>query len=115
VLASEDVDETLELATPAGLLATKAHALEARHEPRKRASDTTDIIGLLDTCHDEIMDTLPYAPHDLPGMVSRSLRRTLIADATRRARDLIAYGEATWALAADEIATSARRLCDELG
>lgn len=49
VIAGDSVDELLEIATPAALLATKAHALEDRHEPRKRASDTTDIIGLLDT------------------------------------------------------------------
>lgn len=48
-------------------------------------------------------------------MVARSLRKTLVDDATHRARDLIAYGEADWALSADEIASSARTFCDELG
>jgi len=114
VLAGDSVDEILEIATPAGLLATKVHALEDRHEARKRASDTTDIIGLLDTHHDEIVDALGRAPHDLGVMVARSIRSTLIDDAARRARDLIVYGEADWALSADEIAASARRLCDEL-
>jgi len=114
VLAGDRVDETLEIATPAGLLATKAHALEDRHEARKRASDATDIIGLLDTRHDEIIDALAQSPHDLGGMVARSLRRTLIDEAARRARDLIAYGEADWALSADEIANIAHPLCDQL-
>jgi hypothetical protein len=115
VLAGDHVDETLHIATPAGLLATKAHALEDRHEPRKRASDTTDIIGLLDHRHDEIVAALHVAPHDLAAMVARSLRKTLVDDAARRACDLIAYGEADWALPADEVARSARKLCDEFG
>lgn len=115
VLAGKHVDETLDIATAAGLLATKAHALEDRHEQRKRASDTTDIVGLLDHRQDEIIDALRSAPHDLGAMVARSLRRTLIEEAARRARDLITYGEADWVLSADEIASSARRLCDELG
>jgi len=114
VLAGERVDETLQIATPAGLLATKVHALEDRHEARKRASDATDIIGLLDTCHDEIVGALAHAPHDLAGMVAQSIRHTLIDDAARRARDLIAYGETDWALSADEISAVARRLCDKL-
>ncbi len=56
-VAGDSADEILEIATPAALLATKAHALEDRHEPRKRASDTTDIIGLLDTSEDQIAAT----------------------------------------------------------
>lgn len=115
VLAGDRVDETIEIATPAGLLATKAHALEDRHEPRKRASDTTDIIGLLDTHQDEIIEALHGAPHGLGAMVARSIQRTLMDGAARRARDLIAFGDADWALPADQIASSARRLCDELG
>jgi len=115
VLAGEHVDETLDIATAAGLLVTKAHALEDRHEARKRASDTTDLVGLLDHRQEVIIDALRNAPHDLGGMVARSLRRTLVEGAARRARDLIAYGEADWALSAHEITSSARRLCDELG
>ncbi len=115
VFAGTSVDETIEIATPAALLATKAHALEDRHDPRKRASDTTDIIGLLDADQDEIVDALRRAPHFLADMVARSLRRTMIDDAVRRARDLLAYGDADWALSAEEIAASARRLCDEFG
>ncbi|MGC1513566.1 MAG: hypothetical protein WA797_11690 [Acidimicrobiales bacterium] len=46
--------------------------------------------------------------------MARSIRRTLIEDAARRARDLIAFGDADWALPADQIASSARRLCDKL-
>ena len=103
VIAGGNVDEMLEIATPAALLATKAHALEDRHEPRKRASDTTDII-----------EALLAAPHNLGALVARSIRRTLIGDAARRARDLIAFGDADWALPADQIASSARRLCHEL-
>lgn len=37
VMAGDSVDELLDIATPAALLATTAHALEDRHEPRKRA------------------------------------------------------------------------------
>ena len=114
VIAGGNVDEMLEIATPAALLATKAHALEDRHEPRKRASDTTDIIGLLDTNEDQIIEALLAAPHNLGALVARSIRRTLIGDAARRARDLIAFGDADWALTADQIASSARRLCHEL-
>ena len=114
VIAGDSVDEILEIATPAALLATKAHALEDRNEPRKRASDTTDIIGLLDTNEDQIIDALLRAPHNLGPLVARSIRRTLIDDAARRARDLLTFGDADWALPADQIASSARRLCDEL-
>lgn len=114
VLAGDNVDETIEIATPAGLLATKAHAVEDRHEPRKRASDTTDIIGLLDTHHEEIIEVLTQSPHDLGAMVARSIRRTMIDEATRRARELIAYGDADWAFPADEIAATVRQLCDQL-
>jgi hypothetical protein len=114
VIAGDSVDEILEIATPAALLATKAHALEDRHEPAKRASDTTDIIGLLDTDHDQIIEALLAAPHNLGALVARSIRRTLIDDAARRARDLIAFGDPDWALPADQIAVTARRLCDEL-
>ena len=114
VIAGDSADEILEIATPAALLATKAHALEARHEPRKRASDTTDIIGLLDTNEDQIIEALLGVPHSLGVLVARSIRRSLIDDAARRARDLIAFGDPDWALPADQITATARQLCDEL-
>lgn len=97
VIAGDSVDEILEIATPAALLATKAHALEDRHEPRKRASDTTDIIGLLDTNQDRIIEALLAAPHRLGVLVARSILRTRIDVAVRRARDLIALGYPNWA------------------
>lgn len=107
VLAGEHVEETIEIATPAGLLATKCHALEDRHEPRKRASDTTDIIGLLDLYTDEIATDLRNGPHHLADLVSTSIRHTLLDNAVRRARDLLTYGEPDWALPADDIARTA--------
>jgi hypothetical protein len=114
VTAGAGADEVLEVATPAALLATKAHALADRHESAKRASDTTDIIGLLDTSGDSIIEALLGAPHSLGALVARSMRRSLIDDAARRARELVAFGDADWALPADQIASVARRVCDEL-
>lgn len=87
---NSDQTATVPLATAAGLLGAKTHALATRRDSRaeKRGSDTFDIYRLLDAFDREgaMAEALAAAPHDLGHLVGEHLRELLIKDAERAVR-----------------------------
>jgi hypothetical protein len=108
------VNVQLRVATPAALIATKAGALAERRDQRKRASDTTDLIGLLDRHGADAAVELRSAAHDLGMLVAGTLEQVLVSDAGRRARDIRAFGEPEWAMEPADIALVGSAFCARL-
>lgn len=80
---------TLTVATPAGLAATKTHALVGRRGGRrdKVGSDLLDVVMLFETFDrdGDLTRELQAAPYDLGGLMASELAR-LLADPQQRTR-----------------------------
>ena len=108
---------TFPLATPAGLIGTKIHALHTRPERNgpKRSTDLYDIYRLAAAHHDAIVVALQGAPFDLGHLVVEALHETVLDDPTRAVRPLRLAGDvALNTLTADDLVDVLGQLADDL-
>ena len=108
---------TVDVATPAALVATKLHALGGRRrEERKRASDAYDIFRLLAAWDTEgvVAASLLSAPADLANLVASAVRAAFLDDASRTMNRIHAFGDADWNVTADDLAAVAEPFVRQL-
>jgi hypothetical protein len=108
---------TFALATPAGLIGTKIHALQTRPERNspKRSSDLYDIYRLAAAHHQAIVVALCDAPFDLGQLVVDALHESVLDDPTRAVRPLrLADDVALNTLTADDLVDVVGHLADDL-
>lgn len=105
------------IATPAGLIGTKIHALQSRPDRNspKRSTDLYDIYRLAVAHHDVIVVALRSAPFDLDQLVVKALHETVLNDPTRAVRPLrLSDDVALNMLTADDLVDVLGRLTDDL-
>ncbi len=109
----------LPVASAAALLACKLHAIADRRDSRtdKRESDARDIVRLTQLLARSRLtrDAYKSAPFDLAPLVSSSVQRWLVHDATRTARLISSDAEASESTASpEELVALGELFCDLL-
>jgi hypothetical protein len=115
--ATDAPSASFPLATPAGLIGTKVHALQTRPDRNspKRSTDLYDIYRLTAAHHDAIVVALRDAPFDLGQLVIGALHETVLDDPTRAVRPLrLADDVALNTLTADDLVDVLGHLADDL-
>jgi hypothetical protein len=105
------------LATPAGLIGTKIHALQTRPDRNspKRSTDLYDIYRLAAAHHDAIVLAFNDAPFDLRQLVADALHQSVLNDPTRAVRPLrLADDVALNTLTTDDLIDVLGPLADDL-
>lgn len=100
VVEGADLQADVRVATPAGLVATKAHALSSRHRhPDKQASDAYDVFRLLDAfdTDGDVARELVTGPHGLGLLVCTQIEHVFVEEAERTAHRLGNSGVAAMA------------------
>lgn len=94
------------VAVPAALVAMKLHALQARNDDRKRASDAWDLFRLISghSGDDAFRASFAAAPAGLVALVRDAVESTFRDDVTRTRRWIQAYGDPAWLAQTNEAA-----------
>jgi Nucleotidyl transferase AbiEii toxin, Type IV TA system len=103
-VVDSDLQVDVSVATAPALIAMKLHAIQDRHEDRKRASDAWDLYRLLDAnlWTSSFQEAFTTTPGDLLELIDESLERVFRSEVTRTRRWLRAYGDPSWVAQASE-------------
>lgn len=102
-VVGSDVEVEVPVATSPALVAMKLHAIQDRHDDRKRASDAWDFFRLIDfTAGEEFLDQFAAVPPGLLNIVGSAVDRIFRQNVTRTRRWIQVYGDPEWATLASE-------------